>query len=190
MWFFKITVVVPFESVEVCRKDQFLPQYFSLSSSMIFLLFYFYPSAGFFMLMIWRFGPLPRFLLRWRPHKELCFDWIAGLSTGAFLSIRANVRPISSEWITTKLTSIPISSCSTPVSVSIPLRLFLGSPSTALFPFLDMYLRQRPSSFLISRPYVLFLLPHGAHLRCRSFFYVKLFFGIFSLMLHPDSFLI
>ena len=25
--------------------------------------------------------------LRWRPHKELCFDWSAGLSTGVLLSI-------------------------------------------------------------------------------------------------------
>ena len=31
-----------------------------------------------------------RSVLRWRPHKELCFNWSAGLSTGAFLSIRAN----------------------------------------------------------------------------------------------------
>ena len=37
----------------------------------------------------------PRSLLRWRPHKELCFDWSAGLSTGVFLSIRENVRPPS-----------------------------------------------------------------------------------------------
>ena len=37
--------------------------------------------------------------LRWSPHKELCFDWSAGLSTGVFLSIRANMRPISSQWI-------------------------------------------------------------------------------------------
>ena len=61
------------------------------------------------------------------PHKELCFDWSAGLSTGVFLSIRANVRSPSSQWIPTKLTS----SYSAPASVSIPLQLFLGSPSTA-----------------------------------------------------------
>ena len=34
--------------------------------------------------------------LRWRPHKELCFDWSADLSTGVFLSIQVNVRPPSS----------------------------------------------------------------------------------------------
>ena len=36
-------------------------------------------------LAIW--SSSPRSLLRWRPHKELCFDWSAGLSTGVFLSI-------------------------------------------------------------------------------------------------------
>ena len=35
-WFIKVTKVVPFESVEVFRKDPFLALYFSLSSSMIF----------------------------------------------------------------------------------------------------------------------------------------------------------
>ena len=94
------------------------------------------PSAALFTLTIWPFGP--RSLLRWRPHKELCFDWSAGLSTGVFLSIRANVRP--PQWIRTKLTSNP-TSYSAPASVSIALQLFLGSPSTALFPFLSMYLR-------------------------------------------------
>ena len=47
----------------------------------------------------------------------------------------------SSQWIPTKLSSSPTSSYSAPASVSIPLQLFLGSPSTALFPFLNMYLR-------------------------------------------------
>ena len=143
LWFFKITKVVPFEFVEVFHKDPFLALYFSLSSSMIFLLLYLLPSADFFMLTIWPFGlPPPRSLLRWRQHKELCFDWSAGLSTGVFLSIRANVRPPSSfQWIPTKLTSSPISSYSAPASASTQLQLFLGSPLTALFPSLNMYLR-------------------------------------------------
>ena len=42
----------------------------------------------------------------WRPHKELCFDWSAGLSTGVFLSIRANVRP-PSQWILWTDGSVP-----------------------------------------------------------------------------------
>ena len=44
-------------------------------------------------LAIWSSSPWSP--LWWRPHKELCFDLSAGLSTGVFLSIRANVRPRS-----------------------------------------------------------------------------------------------
>ena len=75
VWFFKITKVVSFESVEVFCKDPFLALYFSLCSSMIFWLLCLLPSAAPFTLTIWLFGPPPpRFPLRWRPHKELCFD--------------------------------------------------------------------------------------------------------------------
>ena len=77
--------------------------------------------------------------LRWKPHKELCFDWSTDLSTGVF-SIGANVRPPFSQLIPTKLTSSPTSSYSAPASVSIQPQLFLGSPSTALFSFLNMHL--------------------------------------------------
>ena len=71
-WFIKITEVVPFESVEVFCKDPFLDLYFSLFSSMIFLLLCLLPSAALFMLTIWPFGPPPPWsLLRWRPPKEL-----------------------------------------------------------------------------------------------------------------------
>ena len=133
VWFFKITKVVPFESVEVFRKDPFLALYFSLSLLMTFRPLCNLPSAALFTLTIWPFGPPPpRSQLRWRPHEELCFDWSAGLSTGFFLSIRANVRPCSFQWIPTKLNSSPTSSFSAPTSVSTPLQLFLGSPSTAL----------------------------------------------------------
>ena len=65
----------------------------------------------------------------------------ASVSTGVFLSIRANVRPPSFQWIPTKLTSSPTSSYLAPVFISIQLQLFLGSPSTALYSFLSMYLR-------------------------------------------------
>ena len=100
VWFFKITKVVPFESVEMFRKDPFLALYFSPSSLMIFRPLCLLPSAVLFTLTIWPLDLLPpRSLLRWRPHKELCFDWSAGLSTGVFLSIRANVRPPFSQWI-------------------------------------------------------------------------------------------
>ena len=94
---------------------------------MISLLLCLLPSAVHFTLTIWPFGPPPpRSPLRWRPHKELCFDWSAGLSTGVFLSIRANVRPPSSQWIPTRLTPSPTSSYSTPASVSISPQTFLG----------------------------------------------------------------
>ena len=80
---FKITKVVSFESVEVFRKNPFFS-----SSSMILLPLCLLPSAALFTLTTWPFGPPPtRSLLRWRPHKELCFDWSADLSTGVFLSI-------------------------------------------------------------------------------------------------------
>ena len=108
VWFFKITKVVAFESVEVFRKDPFLTLYFSPYSLMIFQHLCLLPSAALFTLTIWSFGPpLHRSLLRWRPHKELYFNWSAGPSTGVFFSIRANVRPPSSQWIPTKLTSSP-----------------------------------------------------------------------------------
>ena len=144
------------------------------------------PSAGLSTLTIWPFGPPPP---RWRPHKELCFDWSAGLSTGVFLSIRPNVRPPSFQAIPTNLTSSQTSFYSAPASVSIPLQLFLGSPSTALFLFLNMHLCLRPNSSHVSRPYAVSLLPHGAPLRSPSFFCINLFFGSFSLKLHPDGFL-
>ena len=141
MWFFKITKVIAFESVEVFCKDPFLVLYFSLPSLMIFQLLCLLPSAVLFMLMIWPFGPPPPWSpLQCRPHKELCFDWSTGLSTGVFLSIQAKVGPPSSQWIPTRLISNPTSSYLAPASISIPLQLFLGLPLTTLFFFLSMYL--------------------------------------------------
>ena len=132
-WFIKITQVVAFESVEVFRNNPLLALYFSLSSLMIIRPLCLHPSAAFFLLAIWPFGPPPpRSPLRWRPHKELCFDWSAGLSTGVFHLIRAKVRP-PSWWILTKLTSSPTSSYSAPASISI--QPFLGSSLTAFFPY-------------------------------------------------------
>ena len=66
VWFIKITKAVPFESIEVFCKDPFLALYFSLSSSMIFLLLCLLPSAVLFTLTIWPFDPPPpRSPLRW-----------------------------------------------------------------------------------------------------------------------------
>ena len=52
VWFFKITKVVPFESVEVFHKDPFLALFFSLSSSIIFRPLCLLPSAALFTLTI------------------------------------------------------------------------------------------------------------------------------------------
>ena len=105
-WFIKITKVAPFESVELFRKDPSFAQYFSLFSSIISLLLCLLPSAALFTLTIWPFGPPPpRFLLWWRPHKELYFDCSAGRSTGVFLSIRTNVSPSPFQWIPNELAS-------------------------------------------------------------------------------------
>ena len=70
-----------------------------------------------------------------------------------------------------------------------PFQLFLGSPSTALFSLLNMFLRGKPSFSLVSRPYAVSLLPHGAPLKSLSIFPIELFFGPFSHMLHPYRFL-
>ena len=162
--------------------------YFSHSSLMIFRLLCLLPSAVLFMLTIWPFGPPPpRSPLQWRPHKELCFDWSAGLSTGGFLSIRANVRPSSSQWIPTRLTSSPTSSYSTPASVSTPSPTFLGVTfdctlffskhvsllKAKLFPCLKALCCISASSW-------------GPSKESLSLLY-KAFFGPFSLTLHPDD---
>ena len=130
-----------FESIKVFHKDLFLALYFSLSLSMIFWLLCLLLSSALFTLIIWPFGlPPPQYPLWWRPHKKICFDWSTGLSTGVFLSIQANVRPLSFQWMPTKLTSSPTFFYLAPASISIQFQLFLGSLSTALFPFLNMYL--------------------------------------------------
>ena len=71
-------------------------------------------------------------------------DLSASLPSSLSCSLYADDLAIwsrSSQWIPSKLTSRPAFSYSAPASVSIPLQPFLGSPSTALFPFLSMYLR-------------------------------------------------
>ena len=108
-----------FKSADMFRKNPFLALYFFLFLSMIFLPLCLLPSAALFTLTTWPFGPpLSGSALRWKPHKELYCDWSAGLSTGVFLSSRANVRPPSFQQIPTKLISIPTSSYSTLASAS------------------------------------------------------------------------
>ena len=105
---FKITKVVPFESVEVFCKDPFLAQYYSFFSIMIFRSLCLLPSAALFTLTIWPFGPpLSRSLLRWRPHKKLliqlerwsaywCFSLNPSKWEASFFSVdphQANLQP-------------------------------------------------------------------------------------------------
>ena len=58
-WFIKITKVVPFESLEVFCKDPFSSLYFSIFSSMIFLLLCLLRSATLYAdnLSVWSFSP-------------------------------------------------------------------------------------------------------------------------------------
>ena len=59
---------------------------------------------------------------------------------------------------------------------------FLGTPSTALFFFLLMYLRIRPSSFFVSRPCAVFLVPHGIPSKSPSLFRTKHFLATSTLL--------
>ena len=148
------------------------------------------PSAALFTLTIWPFGPPPpRSPLRWRPHKELCFNWSSGLSTGVFLSIRANVRPPSFQCIPTKLTISSTSSYSTPASVSIPIPTFLGVTVNRTLSF-SKHLSSLKAKFF----------PRLKALRCisasswgpfksLSVLCINHFFGPFSHMLHQVGFL-
>ena len=77
-WLIKITKAAPFESVKVFRKDPFLALYFSLCSSMICRFLYLLPSATFFKLTIWLFGPPPSFKDLW---MEFYKTWISHLCT-------------------------------------------------------------------------------------------------------------
>ena len=83
-WFIKITKVVPFKSVEVFCKDQFLALYFSLSSSMIFRSLCLFPSAILFTLTIWPFGPRSPLVLGPR---------LAGTVFSVFLFYQATMGP-------------------------------------------------------------------------------------------------
>ena len=62
-------------------------------------------------------------------------------------------------------------------------QLFLGPPLTSFFPFLHLYLRLKPSSSLLSKPYDVTLLPLGTPARSPLLFLEKFFGSLFSLML-------
>ena len=134
-----------------------LPQASVLGHVLFFLFINHLSSAALFTLTIWSFGPDPsRSSLRWRPHKELCFDWRAGLSTGAFLSIRENVRSISFQWIPTKLISSPT--------------FFTWLPPPYQFNFIFSWSHLRPHSFFFKHVSLLKakFFPRLKALRCIS----------------------
>ena len=97
------------------------------------------------------------------------------------------MRPLSSQVIRTKPTSSPTCSYSTLPSVSISLQLSLGSSSIALFPFLNMYLRRKPSFSFVSRPYAVSLLPYVTLLRTLSLLY-KAFLRLLLTYVSPGWF--
>ena len=71
------------------------------------------------------------------------------------------------------------------------LRLSSPRPTRTTISAIDFSTRTTLSSFCyVSRPYAVSLLPHGAPLRSSSFFCIKLVFGPFSHMLHPDGLLL
>ena len=70
-----------------------------------------------------------------------------------------------------------------------PTPTFLGVTFDSTFSFSKPVSSLRPSSFHVSRPYAVSLLPHRAPLRSPSLLCIKLFFSPFSHMLHPNRFL-
>ena len=69
-----------------------------------------------------------------------------------------------------------------------PTPTFLGVTFDCIFCFSKHVSSLKAKFFPISRPYAVSLLPHGAPLKSPSLFCINLFFGPFSLTLHPDGF--
>ena len=190
LWSIKITKVAPFESVEVFGKDPFLALFFSLSSLMIFRPLYLLPSAALFTLTIWPFGPPPpRSPLRWRPHKELCFNWECwseywclplNLSKceASFFSVDAHQANLQPNLL---LLGSHLRFNPTPT--------FLGATFNRTLSFSKHVSSLKAKFFHVSRPYTVSLFLHGGPLRSLSLFCTNLFFGPFSPTLHPDGFL-
>ena len=70
-----------------------------------------------------------------------------------------------------------------------PTSTFLGVTFDRTLSFSRHVSSLKAKFFFVSRPYAVSLLPHGAPLRSSSLFCINLFFGPFSLTLHPDGFL-
>ena len=141
-WSFKITKVVPFESVEVFRKDSFLgPVHFSLFINDLPTSLPSSVSCSVYAddLAIWSFSlsvPTAVEATQGALFRLECWSeyWCLPLNPSKY---EASFFPLDSHQANFQ----PNLSYSAPASVSIPFQLFLGSPSTALFRFLRMYLR-------------------------------------------------
>ena len=68
-------------------------------------------------------------------------------------------------------------------------RLRFNPTSSFLGVTFDSSLSFSKHASLLKAKFYMSLLPHGAHLRSPSLFCIKLFFGPFSLTLHPNGFL-
>ena len=140
LWFFKITKVVPFESVEVFRKDPFLALYFSLFINDLLASLPSSVNCSFYAddLAIWSsFPSVPTAveatqgalfrLERWSEYW--CLPINPSKCEASFFSVdphQANLQP-NLLLLGSHLRFNPTPS-------------FLGSHSTTLFPFLSMYL--------------------------------------------------
>ena len=113
-------------SVEVFHKDPFLGLYFSLFFNDLPASLPFSVSCSLYAddLDIW--SSFPSVPIAVEATQDPPIRLRDGLSTGVFLSVRANVRPPSSQWIPTKLTSSPTFSYSTLPLSFYPTETFLG----------------------------------------------------------------
>ena len=176
---FKITKTAP---IEVFRKNTFLALYFSLFSSMISLLLCLLPSAAFFMLMTWPFGPpppsVPTAVKKLFRLERWCLPLNPSKCEASFFSVdphQANPQP----------NLLLFYSCLR----FNPTPTFLGVTFDCILSFSKHVSSLKSKFCFVSRPYTVSLLPRGASLRSHFLFCTKLFFDPFSLTLHPNDFL-
>ena len=134
VWFFKITKVVLFESVEVFRKDPYLALHFSLFINDLPAFLPSSVSCSLYAddLTIWSSSPsVPTAVEATQGALFRLEHWcLPSKCEASFFSVDPHQANLQLNLLLL---------CSR--SVSIPLQLFLGSPSTALFLLLSMYLR-------------------------------------------------
>ena len=165
VWLIKITKVVYFESVERLRKDPFLALYFSLSLSMIPVSLPSSVSCSLYAddLAIWSSSPsVPTALEATQGALFRLERW----SEYWCLPLNTSKCEASFFWVDPHQANLQ------PNLLLLGSRLrFNPTPNFSwghlwphCFLFLSMYLRRRPGFSLVSRPYAVPLLPHGAPL--------------------------